>query len=231
MILKVAAINRIDILPKIYFAVATLLIAAELFDLKQIIFIFKPFLIPILMLLYVLKSSRKNPLYLASLVFALLSNIFFIYTTPKLIVYGIIAFMMYRLLTIFLVLKITKKPLLVPFLIATMPFIFIFSCLLNLTLPPDAPAFFPAVINGLLISCLAGISLSNYIMNDNKANSWFAISTLFFVVLVFLFMIQKYYMPNVVFQPISVLMFTLGHYTFYKFVIEAEKSTPEEIKQ
>ena len=111
-----------------------------------------------------------------------------------------------------------------------MPFIFIFSCLLNLTLSTEAPEFYPACINGLLISALSGLSLSNYVMNDNKMNSWLAISSLLFVVLVFLFMIQKYYISNVVFQPISALIFGFGHYTFYRFMLEAEKPAEPEIR-
>jgi hypothetical protein len=59
-------------------------------------------------------------------------------------------------------------------------------------------------------------------MNDNKANSWLAISTLLFIVLVFLFMIQNYYLANIAFKPMSAFIFAFAHYTFYKFVMEAE---------
>ena len=70
---------------------------------------------------------------------------------------------------------------------------------------------------------MSGIALSGYILNDNRQNSWLAISTLFFVVLVILFLIEKYYLSNIVFQPMSALLFALAHYCFYMFVVESEK--------
>jgi len=84
-------------------------------------------------------------------------------------------------------------------------------------------SLYPAVVNGILISILSGISLSNYVLDDNRNNSWLAISTLLAIVLVYLFMIQKYYLPNDIFQPLSALIFAAAHYAYYKFVLISEK--------
>lgn len=213
-----------NLIAKIYFAVAAVLIVAELFEFKSTLFFFKPLLIPTLMVWYFLTSAKRNWLYLLSLFFALLSNVFFLHNETYSLLYGIIAFMAYRILSIFLVVKLVDKILLLPLCIATIPFLFIFSCLINLTMTSDSPSFYPTIINGLLIAVMAGISLSNYVMDDNKANSWLAISTLLFIVLVFLFMIQKYYLANIAFQPISAFIFAFAHYTFYKFMMESEKN-------
>lgn len=213
------------IVVKIYFALTAVCIIAELFELKQLLAFFKPLIIPTLIALYLLTSEKKNPLYIISLLFALASNIFLLTLTPEFLMYGHIAIIIYRAIAVFIVLKLTDKFMVLPFTIATMPFLFIFSCLINLTMTSDSPNFYPAIINGLLISALAGIALSSYVMNDNKANSWLAISTLLFIVLAFLFMIQKYYLANLAFQPISAFVFAFAHYAFYRFVIEAEKPT------
>ncbi|HMK06660.1 MAG TPA: lysoplasmalogenase family protein [Flavobacterium sp.] len=208
---------------KIYFALAAILVIAEIFESQTLLYIFKPMLIPALMLVYFLASSEKNFLYFVSLFCALISNIFFLSTTRDFLLYGMIAFMIYRILTIIIVLKLISKQSLLPFIIACLPFVFIFSCLINLTMNSLSTSLYPAILNGILISILCGIALSNYVMDDNRSNSWLAISTLLSVVLVYLFMIQKYYFPNNVFQPISALVFSAAHYAFYKFVIEAEK--------
>jgi hypothetical protein len=206
-----------------YFVIAVILICAEIFKLTSVLIFFKPLLIPTLMGLYYYTSNSKNKFYLLSLFFALCSNVFFLSTAQEFLLYGIIAFMFYRILTIVVVLKlITRLPLL-PFAIACLPFIFIFSCLINLTMNSLSTSFYPAILNAVLISALAGISLSNYVLDDSRVNSWLAISTLLAIVLVYLFMIQKYYFPNEVFQPISAFIFAVAHYTFYKFVIESEK--------
>ncbi len=168
-------------------------------------------------------SRKKNGWYFAALFFAWASNVFFL-ATERWLVCGIVAFMVYRILAIVVVVKLIDKILWLPFAIATLPFLFIFSCLINLTLTPDMPGFYPAVINGLLIAAMAGIALSNYVLNDNKANSWLAISILLFIVLVFLFMIQTFYLSNVVFKPLSAFIFAFAHYTFYRFVLEYEQA-------
>lgn len=223
-LLDASASNSIPkFIAKIYFAIAAILIVAELFEHKQALFFFKPLLIPTLMMWYFLTSEKRNIIYLFSLLFALLSNIFFLSATPQFLLYGIVSFMIYRILSIIVIVKLVDKILLLPFIIATLPFLFIFSCLINLTMTSDSPSFYPTIINGLLIAGMAGIALSNYVMNDNKANSWLAISTLLFIVLVFLFMIQKYYLANIAFQPISALIFAAAHYTFYRFMMEAER--------
>lgn len=215
----------------IFFGIAFVLAISELFSIKTIITLLKPLLIPVLMVLYLYTSAKRNLLYVFSLLFAWSSNILFMSTSKKLILFGFLTFMVHRIICIILTLKLTIRVFILPLVIATMPFLFIFSSLLNLTISPEAAEFYPAAINAMLISVLAGLALSNYVMNDNKVNSWLAISTLLFVALVFLFIFEKYYISNVVFQPISAIVFAFGHYTYYKFVLEAEKSVESEVKQ
>ncbi|SCX88556.1 lysoplasmalogenase family protein [Flavobacterium caeni] len=211
------------ILPQCFFALMAVLVVCELFVWKMALLVLKPMLIPTLMLWYWLTSTKRNAIYLLALLFALASNVFLLSDETKFLVYGIVSFMVYRILTIVLVVRLVQSILWLPFIVATLPFLFIFSCLINLTLTPEMPSFYPTIINGLLIAALAGIALSNYVLNDNKANSWLAISTLLFIVLVFLFMIQHYYLANMAFKPMSAILFAFAHYTFYRFVIESEK--------
>ena len=212
------------IIAQIYFLLTALLVICELFNYKQILIVFKPTLIPTLIALYIFTSSKRNLIYIIALGFGLLSNVLLLSDAPEFKVYAIVAFMLFRILSIVLVVRLVDRILWLPFVVATLPFLFIFSCLINLTLTPESPSFYPTIVNGLLIAALAGIALSNYVMNDNKANSWLAISTLLFIVLVFLFMIQNFYLANIAFKPMSAFIFAFAHYTYYRFVLEAENS-------
>lgn len=216
------------ILIAIYFAVATVCILTEMFEWKEMLFFFKPLLMPTLIAAYLFASDKRNPIYIVLMLLALSSNIFLLWSTPEFLLYSSIAILINRILTIYVVVKLTGKVLLLPFVIATIPFIFVFSCLINMTMTADSMSFYPTIINGLLIAALSGISLSQYVLNDNRANSWLAISTLLFVVLVFLFMIEKYYISNIAFLPMSAFVFSIGHYAFYRFVLEAEKPEKEK---
>lgn len=207
----------------IYFFITFMLIVAEILENKLLIIIIKPLLIPTLIIVYISTSITRNYIYILCLLFALFSNILLLSEAQNFIFYGLLAFMIFRILTIIIVIKLIEKIFKLAFFIACLPFIFIFSCLINMTLISLENSIYPVIINGLLITGLAGISLSSYVMEDNRANSWLAISTLLSIVLVFLFMIQRFYLPNSIFQPISALIFSASHYTFYKFVLEKEK--------
>ena len=219
------------IITGIYFGIALVLMAAEVFANTAVLELFKPLLIPTLMALYYFTSEKRNLYYFVALFFAVCSNVFFLSTAPKCLLFGMLAFMVYRVLTIIIVLKLIGKLPFLPLFIACLPFIFIFSCLINLTMNALSTSFYPAIANGIVITILSGISLSNYVLDDNRTNSWLAISTLLAVVSVYLFMIQKYYFPNAIFQPISALIFACAHYAFYKFVIISEKQPEESVIQ
>ena len=217
-----------NVLTKVYFALTVILIAAEIWKNATLLYIFKPMLIPTLMALYYFTSAVRNRIYLISLFFALNSNIFFLSSAQRFLVYGMLAFMVYRILSIVVVLKLIRKLPLLPFAIACLPFFFIFSSLVNLTMSSLSTSFYPVILNGVLISILAGISLSSYILDDSRSNSWLAISTLLAVVLVYLFVIHKYYFSNEVFQPLSALIFSVVHYAYFRFVLEAENPNVDD---
>lgn len=213
---------------KLYFLITAILVVAETFKISNLLYFSKPLLIPCLVVVYFSHSNNRSFWYLLSLFFALISNILFISTDQDFLLYGIVSFLIYRILSIVTILKLTDKILIFPLVLATLPFIFIFSGLINLTISTSSTTFYPIVVNGLFISIFSGIALSNFVLNDNKQNSWLIISALLFMVLVFLFMFQKYYISNIVFQPLSALIFSSAHYTFYKFVVESEEYIKQE---
>lgn len=215
--------TRIDsFLVKLYFTAVFVCIVCEMFKWHEWLVFFKPILIPLLALLYYRTSTRRDLLYFASLVFAWASNLLLLSQTDQFLIPSHLCILLYRVLSIVVVVRLVEKLMAAPMIVGTLPFLFIFACLVNLTLTTDSPSFPAVVLNGILLSLLSGISLSVYVLNDNKAHSWLAISTLLFVVLAFLFMIQKFYLANLAFLPMSAFVFAFGHFAFYKFMIESE---------
>jgi hypothetical protein len=212
-----------------YFLLSFVVLISEIAGIRPMVYLFKPLLIPTLILLYFFSSAKKNMIYLFALLFVFISNISFLETTPERLFYGVIMYMGYRFLTIVLVYRIIKDNNILPLTIATIPFLCVTIYLIILTEETLAVSFYPALINAILISLLGGLSLSNYILNDNKKNSLLLISTLLFVVQNILFIIQKYYFTNEIFQPISIIILATSHYAFYKFLILDEESKPESV--
>ena len=219
-------ISRVNTVIALYFIIAVILVIGEATKNRQIIATFKPTLIPLLAILYYLTSSKRDPVYFAALLLAVSSNILFLFT-GELVVYGIIAFLAHRILAIALVVKHTDKFHFFAFGIAIIPFLFVYIYLLDMTDSVLAAGFYPALANALVMSVLAALSLSNYVFDDNRRNSWLLISSLLFVVLMFIFVIERFYLENPVFRPLSVIIFSAAHFAFYKYLILSESGSVE----
>lgn len=211
----------------LYFLIAFFEIVAELFIYKPLIYYLKPILPITLMVLYWLSSDKRQLFFFLSLFFSFLTNIFFIPNSQEMLFYGIIAFTFHRILAIILVFKLTKIKDFIPFIIATLPFLLIFFYLFMETNDIPENSFLILILQNLLISVFAGIALSCYVMNDNKQNSILLITALLFVMLHFVVYIEKYFLTNeygTLFRPIAMTFNVLAFYSYYKYVIIAEKS-------
>lgn len=207
----------------LFIAIVLLLIIVVFFEFKTIEYVLKSISIPVLMMLYILTSKRKNILYLFALLCAAVSNILFISTDADLLNYGLIAFLIYRIITIILVIKASPK--LSFFTVAVGSVFFLFPLLYFIVLTDSSlgQSFLVAVINVILISILGGLSLSNYLMEEGFKHTWLLISTFLYTIIVFLFVIQKYYLFIPIFQPIRVLVLMSAHYFFYLYLLMTEK--------
>ncbi len=210
-----------------YFLVAAFEIIAEYVIAKSFICALKPLITLILIVIYCLKSDEKSKLFILVLGLSLLTNILFIPNTPTSLFYALVVFSIHRILAIYLIFSLQKIKDFIPVVIATAPFLLIFFYLFMET--PDIPeqSYYLLVIQNVLISLFAGISLSSYVLDDNKQNSILLISALLFVILQFSVFIEKYFLTNEyqeLFRPLAMTFNSLAFFTFYKYVINAEKS-------
>ena len=210
----------------LYFVVAFVEVSAEYCTYKPLICYLKPILPLILIVLYLVTSNFKKWIFLAALFFSFLTNMFFISNTPEMLYYGVLTHTFHRILAIILVLKITKIKDFIPLVIASIPFLLIFFYLFFETSNIPENSYLLLIIQNLLISIYAGIALSCYVMNDNKVNSILLISTLLFVMLHFVIFIERYFLSDEYisfFRPIAMTFNALAYYSFYKYVITAER--------
>jgi hypothetical protein len=209
-----------------YFFVAIAEIMSELFYYTPVIVICKPLMPILLLVLYWLTSPRRNPLFFVAMFLSSIVNTLFIPDDPQMLFYGVIIFMFHRIIVLYMIFKLVKLTDYVPVAIATVPFLLGFSYLLASSPVPDN-SFVLLVIQNIMISVLGGIALSNYMMNDNKKNSWLLICGLLFVVLQFIVFIEKYYLTGLspmILRPIAMALNAFAFYTFYEFVLAIERS-------
>lgn len=218
--------NLAKIIGASYFVVAMIEIIAELFYYTPLIVIVKPLMPVLLMVLYWITSDRRQMLFFLAMFFSAVTNILFIPEDPNMLFFGIFTFMIHRILILIFIFKLVKIKDYIPIAIATIPFLLVFFYLLASSEVPD-DSFVLMVIQNILISVFGGIALSNYIMNDNRKNSWLLICGLLFVALQFIIFIEKYYLSELspsIFRPIAMGLNAFAFYTFYEFVMAIEKS-------
>lgn len=211
----------------IYLLVATVEVTAELFSYKPFLFVFKPLISIVLMVLYWNISNQRNPLFFVTILFSLITNVFFIYNTEAMLFLGLIAFFIHRLLMIYYIMKLTKLKDCIPLLIAMIPFMFFFFYLLSVTSDLTMRSYGILIIQNILISIIAGITLSDYVMsNGKKESTWLFIFGLLSVTQYFIVFIEKYYLSDlspISFRPLAMILNTAVYYAFYKYVIVTER--------
>lgn len=206
----------------IYFGIAFLAVLNEYNVFESSLLLSKYCIVPVLLFLYFYCSKKRNVIYILALLFSFLTNVFFMEPTNERFFYGQVSFALYILLMVVLVFKIIKETRILSLIIAIIPFLSIFSYLLVLIENTRLFSFYISVLDVILMSLMGGVSVSSYVFNDNKKNSFLLISSLFFTTLIFVFTIQKYFSFNEILQPITIVIYSVSNYIFFRFMIEDE---------
>lgn len=223
-------INRLYILKGLtvlFFFISIAEIVSEYLSSKEIIIIFKPILPLLLIVMYLIESSKKDLFYIAAMFFSIITNILFTPNSDIFLYYGIIIFLIHRILIIYVLLKLNPVKDGIPFLLATAPFILIFTYLFIETDNIPQNSYVLIIVQNILMSVFAGIALSNYVMNDNKQNSILLISAFLFVLLQFVVFIEKYfqlYELKQIFRPMAMTLNVFAFYSLFRYMIAAEIS-------
>lgn len=216
----------VNVLTIAYFVVAVAEIMSELFFYTPTIVVLKPLMPLLLVTLYCVASEIRNPLYIMAMLLSSVTNALFIPNDPRALFFALIVFTLHRILVVVLVFRLIKVRDVVPIAIGTVPFLLVFFYLLASSDVPEE-SFIVMVMQNILISILGGLALSNYIMHDNRRNSWLLICGLLFVALQFIVFIEKYYLIGfspAMLRPVAMALNAFAFYTFYEFVMAVEKS-------
>ncbi len=217
--------NTVKILVIIYFVVAFVEVAAEFTSNNRIIFITKPLIPFLIIVLYWFSSQKRNFVFILIMFFSLVTNILFIPKSAQALYYAIIAFTIHRVLLVYFVFALSKIKNYIPFILATIPLLFIFFYLFFTASDVPDNSYIMIVIVNILGAVLGGIGISNYVHNDNKQNSLLMIAVLLFLGLQLVVFVERYYLSDLFLEyirPLAMLLNVLAFFAFYKYVIEAE---------
>ncbi len=210
-----------------YFVIAIFEVISEYFAYRPFICSLKPLIPLILTIMYLIISKKKSIVVVLVFLLSMFTNILFIPNTAASLYNALIVFTIHRIVIIYLIFTLQKVKDFIPLIIATIPFLLIFFYLFVETNDIPNNSFYLLILQNILISLFAGVALSSYVMNDNKQNSVLLISVLLFVMLQFTVFIEKYFLVNEfewLFRPLAMTFNALAFFSFYKYVITAEKN-------
>jgi hypothetical protein len=182
----------------------------------------------LLAFLYLKTCNKVNHVYLFSLLFGWLANLFFVSQHFEDIFIGALLYAVYRIATIYLVIRDVRLPGFLPVLIGCIPFLFIYLYLINLTYDAIGRGLPIFVAQCVMISLLGGLSVGHFMFRSTTAATLLLSSTMFFVVTQFIFVIRLYYVSINIFQPMAMAFFVIAHYLFYKFLVLNEKDKTDK---
>lgn len=218
--------SRTRVFTILYFVAAIIEIFAERFSYTSLILVAKPSITLLLLLIYLESSPRKNFVFIVAMLFSMVTNFLFIPNTQQMLFYGILAFLIHRILIIYLLVTLIKIRDFIPTCIATIPFLLVFFYLFYITDSIPENSFFIIVVSNILISVLGGIAVGNYVMVDSKSSSLLLLAGLLLVLLQLLVFVERYYLTTlspIILRPISMGFNVFAFYALCQYVIAAER--------
>ncbi|WP_395054142.1 hypothetical protein [Flavobacterium sp.] len=212
-----------------FFTIVLIELYFEYFDNIEFISLLKPLLIPIIIIMYWGFSEKKSIIYVFSLSLSWIANVLFISKDVNIISLAALFFILHRVFIIYKIYLVVKPIKWFSILLASIPFLFLFLCLINVVfIKLEGKLFYITLTQSLLMSLYGGFALSNYIMKNDQSSKLLLVSSIFFTLNLFALGIKLYFIDLSFLKPISMLFFILGQYILYLFMINSEK---EEIKQ
>ena len=208
----------------LFFIVSLIEIIAECTEDKFLIWITKPFILPFLITYYLSLTKKTNYYFLIAMTCSWIANLLFIENTLLWIIYASIFFLIYRILIIYIVMNKVKMPSLVPLIIGSIPFIFIYATITFSTYAVMGDDIYLFLIHGIFTIFLGGLSLGNYIMISNKSNFVLFVSTMLFALTQLLFVLIVFYQQENIFHAIAMGMFAIGQFLLTKFIFLTEEN-------
>lgn len=223
-------VNQINVFILLYFATTFIELASGFFGFGPLVLLCRiaaPFL---LIAIYRINAIRVNPMVYTLFGLLLMTNVLFFYKESPYFSLALVISVVQRLVMLLIVFQTMTQLRYAAAFLASVPFLVIFYYLNSITSEFTLFEFNTLFFQSILISLLGGLSVSGYLRNDNRQNSWLLISILLFVGWQFVLFIERYFFTVIslrVFGLIGVVLNAVGFFTFYKFVNAAEKEKKE----
>ena len=214
----------------IFFSISLLDITGVVLNNSLLQLIFKPLIMPSLILLYYLSSKRKNKWYIVAIFFSFLGDVLLL-DKSNMFLFGIAAFLITQLLYVFIISKELPPSHWRTKLIASIPFVAFFIILIKVLKPGLGEFFLPVVIYGVAISIFGMVSLLNYFIRRDKSSLTLLFGAVLFILSDSMIALNKFYEAKALYGLSIMVTYILAQYLIFQYMLnQSVKESPKEEK-
>ena len=207
-----------------FFGLAAIEIIGEFLYSDFLISLTKPLLLPLLLFLYWYDSSKVSKFYIVALLLNWSANVLFLSVVSEVIFVATILFMLSRFFIFITIFEKLRSLNFVPILIGSIPFLFLFTYLINLIYEEVfGYTVIVVLLQSLFMSVIGGFALGNYVMKNDEVSKYLLVGSLFFALNIFALGVKYYYLDLGFLKPVSMIFFLAGHFIFLRFMIISER--------
>ena len=208
----------------IFFAISLLDVIGVVLDNSLLQLIFKPLIMPSLILLYYLSSKSKNKWYLVAMFFSFLGDVLLL-DKSNMFLFGIAAFLITQLLYVFIISKELPLSDWKTKLIASIPFLAFFIILIKVLKPGLGEFLLPVVVYGAAISVFGMVSLLNYILRKDNPSMILLLGAVLFIFSDSMIALNKFYEAKALYGVAIMVTYILAQYLIFRYMLSRSVST------
>lgn len=178
----------------------------------------KPFLMPVLIGLYLVTARKRNFWVVLALVFSCIGDLLLI-DKENYFVFGLASFLIAHLVYIKITSEELKKVHWTQVLLGCIPFVLFLAGLLQLLFPNLNSFKIPVVVYGIVISTFGASTLLLYRLERSTENLWLLLGALLFIASDSLIAIHKFYNPQEFYGAIIMITYILAQFLITKSFI------------
>jgi len=213
--------TKITIASIVFLLVAIIDVYAVITQNKSLEIIFKPLLMTVLVIVYLLSVKKPNFWLVSALFFSFWGDVFLL-DKVNYFVFGLASFLIAHIMYIKMTTKFLKKESIVKILKTAIVFVALFSGVLFLIKDNLGEMLVPVIVYGIAISTFGTCVLLSYQQERTTENTWLLLGAVLFIVSDSLIALNNFYSPKPLFDIAIITLYIVSQYLIVKAMIVKE---------
>ena len=221
--------NKLKIASALFLVVSIVYVFGIIFEISSL-FLLKPFILLLLISMYLVSTSNLNYTYILALCFSLLGDVILMFSGELYFIIGLLFFLVAHLFFIRIVLKRLNKTSLKTVVFSSLPFVIVYMLLLFFLKEFLSSMLIPVIIYGFVISTFGSVALMVYFNNKTNESILMLIGAIVFVLSDSILAINKFYFSAIYFEVLVMITYIMAQYLIYKSMVLNQLNTRRNIK-